>query len=70
MLLMPVVQRVGPNGTNLSGDEIKHHITLGGQRINYGHREGDIRHVDILFEGRDPLIRTAFQSDICAKATL
>ena len=37
MLLMPVVQRVGLNGMNLSGDEIKHHSTLEGQRIKYGH---------------------------------
>ena len=51
MLLMPVVQRVGPNGMNLIGDEIKHHSTLEGQRIKYSYREGDVKHVDILLEG-------------------
>ena len=51
MLLMPVVQRVGPNGMNLIGDEIKHHITLEGQRIKYSYREDDVKHVDILLEG-------------------
>lgn len=66
MLLMPVIQRVGPNGMNLSGGEIKHQSTLEGQRIKYGYRESDVKHVDTLFQGSDLLRRTAFQSDICA----
>jgi hypothetical protein len=61
MLLMPVVQRVGPNGMNLIRDEIKHHSTLEGQRIKHGYREGDVKHVDILFEGRDPLRKQHFR---------
>jgi len=61
MLLMPVVQRVGPNGMNLIGDEIKHHSTLEEQRIKYGYREGDVKHVDILSEGRDPLRKQHFR---------
>lgn len=69
MLLMPVVQRVGPNGMNLIGDEIKHHSTLQGQRIKYGYREGDVKHVDILFEGRDPLRNNVSEWDL-RQATL
>lgn len=63
---MPVVQRVGPNGMNPIGDEIENHSTLEGQKIKYGYREGDVKHVDILFKGRDPLRRTTFKSDIYA----
>lgn len=62
MLLIPVLRRVGLNAINLSGDEIKKHETLKGQRIKYGYREGDINHVDILVEGKD--LRTTFQSGI------
>ncbi|KAF2651934.1 hypothetical protein K491DRAFT_696082 [Lophiostoma macrostomum CBS 122681] len=56
MLLSPVVNRIGREGMNLSGDEIKTHPKLLWKRIRYDYREGqngEPNQVDIFFEGKD-----------------
>lgn len=56
MLLSPVVNRIGKEGMNLSGEEIKNHPKLKWKRIRYDYREGqggEPNQVDIFFEGKD-----------------
>jgi hypothetical protein len=56
MLLMPVVDRIGATGMNMSGDEIKNHAKLKWKKIRYDYREGkngEPNQVDIFFEGKD-----------------
>ncbi|KAH7397120.1 hypothetical protein BKA66DRAFT_409049 [Pyrenochaeta sp. MPI-SDFR-AT-0127] len=56
MLLSGVVGKIGKNGMNMSGDEIKNHPKLKWKKIRYDYREGkngDPNQVDIFFEGID-----------------
>jgi hypothetical protein len=56
MLLRPVVNRIGREGMNMSGEEIKSHPRLLWKNIRYDYREGregEPNHVDIFFEGKD-----------------
>jgi len=56
MLLSPVVNRIGKEGMNLSGDEIKNHAKLRWKKIRYDYREGangEPNQVDIFFQGKD-----------------
>jgi hypothetical protein len=56
MLLRPVVNRIGKEGMNMSGEEIKNHPKLLWKRIRYDYREGtsgEPNQVDIFFEGKD-----------------
>ncbi|KAF2189449.1 hypothetical protein K469DRAFT_658287 [Zopfia rhizophila CBS 207.26] len=56
MLLSPVVNRIGREGMNLSGEEIKRHPKLRWRRIRYDYREGkegEPNQVDIFWQGRD-----------------
>ena len=56
MLLRPVVNKIGREGMNMSGEEIKNHPKLKWKRIRYDYREGkdgEPNLVDIFFEGRD-----------------
>jgi hypothetical protein len=56
MLLRPVVNRIGKEGMNMTGDEIKQHPRLLFKRIRYDYREGkngEPNQVDIFFEGKD-----------------
>jgi hypothetical protein len=56
MLLNPVVGRLGKQGMNMSGDEIKLSRALQWKKIKYAYREGTggaPNKVDIFFEGRD-----------------
>ncbi|KAF2264481.1 hypothetical protein CC78DRAFT_544008 [Lojkania enalia] len=56
MLLSPVVNRIGKEGMNMSGEEIKQHRKLMWKRIRYDYREGkegEPHQVDIFFQGRD-----------------
>lgn len=58
MLLRPVVNRIGREGMNMTGDEIKRHPKLLFKRIRYDYREGkdgEPNQVDIFFEGKDML---------------
>jgi hypothetical protein len=56
MLLRPVVNRIGREGMNMTGEEIKRHPKLMFKRIRYDYREGkdgEPNQVDIFFEGKD-----------------
>jgi hypothetical protein len=56
MLLSPVINKIGKEGMNLSGDELKRHPKLLWKRIRYDYREGENNEpnkVDIFFEGKD-----------------
>ncbi|KAF2706657.1 hypothetical protein K504DRAFT_459067 [Pleomassaria siparia CBS 279.74] len=56
MLLRPVVNRIGKEGMNMSGDEIKNHPKLRWKKIRYDYREGqngEPNQVDIFFQGKD-----------------
>ncbi|KAH7114487.1 hypothetical protein B0J11DRAFT_137323 [Dendryphion nanum] len=56
MLLRPVVNRIGEEGMNLTGDEIKKHRKLQWKRIRYDYKDGDKgtpNHVTIHIQGRD-----------------
>jgi hypothetical protein len=58
MLMRPVVNRIGREGMNMTGDEIKRHPKLMFKRIRYDYREGkdgEPNQVDIFFEGKDML---------------
>jgi hypothetical protein len=55
MLLSPVIKRIGKEGMNLSGDEIKSHPKLLWKRIKYDYvegKEGEPNRVDVVFLGR------------------
>jgi hypothetical protein len=56
MLLTPVVNRIGPQGMNWSGTEIKEDPRLCDQKIRYDYRrggDGEPNFVDIFFEAED-----------------
>jgi hypothetical protein len=56
MLLSPVMSRIGKEGMNLSGEEIKMHPKLRWKKIRYDYREGkdgEPNQVDIFFQGKD-----------------
>jgi hypothetical protein len=56
MLLRPVVNRIGKEGMNMTGEEIKRHPKLMFKKIRYDYREGqngEPNQVDIFFEGKD-----------------
>ncbi|KAF2472249.1 uncharacterized protein BDR25DRAFT_324690 [Lindgomyces ingoldianus] len=56
MLLRPVVDRIGKEGMNMSGEEIKNHPKMLWKRIRYDYREGrngEPNQVDIFWQGRD-----------------
>jgi hypothetical protein len=56
MLLSPVISKIGKEGMNLSGDEIKTHPKLRGRKIRYDYREGkdgEPNQVDIFFKFKD-----------------
>jgi hypothetical protein len=56
MLLSPVINKIGREGMNLSGDEIKTHPKLLWRKIRYDYREGKEgapNQVDIFFQGKD-----------------
>ena len=56
MLLSPVISKIGKEGMNLSGDEIKTHPKLRGKKIRYDYREGkdgEPNQVDIFFKFKD-----------------
>ncbi|KAF2733184.1 hypothetical protein EJ04DRAFT_439567 [Polyplosphaeria fusca] len=56
MLLRPVVNRIGREGMNMSGEEIKNHPKLMWKKIRYDYREGkdgEPNQVDIFFQGKD-----------------
>ncbi|KAF2018681.1 hypothetical protein BU24DRAFT_430834 [Aaosphaeria arxii CBS 175.79] len=58
MLLNPVVSRLGQEGMNMTGDEIKTHPKLLWKRIRYDYREGkdgEPNQVSIFFQGKDML---------------
>jgi hypothetical protein len=58
MLLSPVTSKIGKEGMNMSGEEIKKHKNLQWRRIRYDYREGDKQKgepnkVDIFWQGKD-----------------
>ncbi|CAI6248930.1 unnamed protein product [Periconia digitata] len=55
MLLSPVVSRIGKEGMNMNGDEIKNHPKLMWKKIKYDYTEGgtgEPNKVDVVFLGR------------------
>ncbi|KAF2120810.1 hypothetical protein BDV96DRAFT_484879 [Lophiotrema nucula] len=65
MLLRPVVNRIGREGMNMSGEEIKNHPKLMFKKIRYDYREGrqgEPNQVDIFFQGVDSAEREGRRS--------